>query len=168
LRGGLPANTRLSTTDFSFSWKGIEGVAEYTFTLSSDSGQVLYATTVQGTDLEAADLGLQPGASYVWSVGAQAGFMALESGAISLHMATAAERAAIGATVAQIEKKYAGAARHILQALAYYDSGFYYEAARVLLKWSAAKNAARPADKMLRAVYAKMGRLEHFPEPGNN
>ena len=168
LEGGLPANTRLSTTDFSFSWKGIEGVTEYAFTLNSDSGQVLYSTTVQGTDIAAAELGLQSGASYVWSVGAQAGFMALESGALTLHMASDTERAAIVAAVAQIEKKYTDAARHILQALAYYDGGFYYEASRVLLKWRAEKNAAHAAEKMLRAVYAKMGRLEHLPEPGEN
>ena len=91
ISGAMPANTRVSRTDFTFCWDPVEEAAEYAFALEDTAGRVLARKVVQGTSLSAAQVGVKAGGYYVWSVSRAGGALSTDSGKLWLQVASAAD-----------------------------------------------------------------------------
>ena len=163
LTGAAPANTKISGTDFSFSWDALEGAEAYVFTLESEDGEVLATKTLQDSALSAGDLDLSPGKSYKWTVEAQF-IIPHSTGANWLAIATEDEAEALGKSFREIEEAYTGTTESLLKAATYYKEGYYFEANQMLLALKGKEDLAS-VNRMLRLIQARMAQQVKASEP---
>ena len=154
LTGSAPANTKISSTDFTFSWDGLEGAESYTFSLASEDGKELASRSVQDTVLEAETLGLTPGKAYVWTVTAEF-IIPHSTGKNHLQIASLDEAAALAEAFQEIEETHTGTTQTLLRAAACYNGGYLYEAQAILSTLKGQDDLAS-VNKMLQLLQAKM------------
>ena len=154
LTGSAPANTRISSTDFSFSWDGQEGAESYTFSLQSKDGKELASKSIQDTVLNASALELTPGAAYVWAVTAEF-IIPHATGKNHLEIASAEEAASLAEAFKEIEAAHTGTTQTLLKAAACYNAGYLYEAQGILSSLKGSEDQGS-VNKMLRLLQAKM------------
>ena len=165
LQGALPANTRISDPDFSFSWDALEDVEEYEITLEDTAGNVVATKAVMGTSMRARQLPLQAGKRLVWYVQESGSFLPRSSGRSWFEIAGKEESAALGKALADIDKVATGDARATLKAINLYNEGFYYESERMLKGAEAKRPLSELESKLLNLAYVKMERWDRLPEP---
>lgn len=157
IKGALPANTRVSRKDFSFTWDALEGVSEYGFALESSGGKVLVDQVVKGTQLGAGDLPLAPGQRYFWSVQEKAAFMARSSGKGWVEVLPAPEAEELGRSMQELEQGYTGSTQVLMKAALLFKLGCYYEVEQLLV---GRPSLAESEQRILRRAYAKMERWD--------
>ena len=154
LTGSAPANTKISTTNFAFSWDGLEGAESYTFSLTSEDGKELASRSVQDTVLGADTLDLTAGRTYVWTVTAEF-IIPHSTGKNHLEIASREEAAALADAFKEIEETHTGTTQTLLRAAACYNAGYLFEAQDILSSLKGKEDLAS-VNKMLRLLQAKM------------
>ncbi len=163
--GALPTNTKVSRSDFNFTWDALEEVEVYVFTLESHDGKVLASHTVKGTEFSSKSLNLQPGVRYLWSLKEADSLMPRSSEKSWVDIASKKDAEGLGKSLKEIEKNYSGKTQLLLKATAYYEEECYYEAERTLLELKGKEDLTPTIQEMLMSLYAKMGRWELLPSP---
>lgn len=163
LTGALPANSRVSSADFAFTWDLLEGVGEYEFTLESATGEVVETRRVKGNRLAAEELSLVAGRRYVWKVEETDSFLPRSSGKSWVLVAGDEDAKALRQTLKVIDEQYSGETQTLLKAAALFDGEFYYQAERLLVKLQEKRPLGGAEQRILMAAYARMGRLERLP-----
>ena len=163
--GALPANTRISKMDFLFSWDAREAVTAYDFTLETAEGEVLATKTVQGTQLSAADLGLEPGKRYMWEVVETESFVPHGSGKSWVEIATKEHTAQLNETFSLIEKNYSGDTATLFKATNYFREGFLFETERSIIALKEKRPLSSIENKLLMLSYIKMERWDRLSAP---
>ena len=163
LTGASPANTRMSSTDFVFSWDALEGAEAYDFTLASSEGEALATRRLEGASLPAGSLGLEPGKRYVWSV--MADFLIPHSTADNwVQVASREEKAQLDASIREVEKAYSGTTQFLLKAATFYKGGYYSEAQAILVSLKGREDVSS-AQKMLKLIQSKMTKRDPLSSP---
>lgn len=163
LSGALPANSRVSSADFAFTWDSLEGVAEYEFTLESAAGEVIEAQRVEGNRLKAGELNLVPGRRYVWKVEEIDSFLPRGSGKSWVLVAGKEDAEILRQTLKTIDEQYSGETQTLLKVTALFEGEFYYQAERLLVELQEKRALGETEQQILMAAYTRMGRLERLP-----
>ena len=163
LKGALPANSRVPSPDFGFSWDALEGAAGYEFKLETADGTVLATRETTETGLTAGDLGLERGKRYVWSVKETGSFMPRSSGKSWVEIADETQETELARTLAEIDSSAAEDTRDLLKATSLYGEGFYYGAERLLKAREQTCPLTDIEAKVLAMAYVKMERWGRLP-----
>jgi hypothetical protein len=143
LEGALPANTLVSRTNFDFQWDPLEGVESYELTIRDDDGNVVHQQLVDGTHLSAAELELQRGKRYSWTVQESGSFVPRSSGKSWVEVVPVGQEERLGE-----------------------DIGCFFEAERVLVAQREASGTLTPPEEnLLHLAYSRMERWDKLPEP---
>ncbi|MFA6111557.1 MAG: hypothetical protein WDA75_22590 [Candidatus Latescibacterota bacterium] len=154
--GAVPANCRVTGTDFVFRWDPLAGATAYEVTVQADDGTVLVTRQTAEPRLAAGTLGLVPGHRYRWQVTEAGSFASRGSGSAWLAVADTAEAEAILLELGTIGAAADSASAPLLQAACLYQDGFLMEAVEVLSAVpSASLGAAGRA--LQHQAYARMG-----------
>ena len=160
LGAALPANTRLSGSNFHFSWETAAEVSGYEFELFSDRGIPLHRQAVEAGRLVAADLGLVAGRQYKWRVREVGVFLERSTGECLVELASAEEVAELERELETISGSLPVATRSLFAAAAFYRGQFFYEAERALLDLQKERPLSPLEHKMLMLTYSKMKRWD--------
>jgi len=163
LTGALPANSRVSSGNFSFEWDLLEGVEEYEFTLESAKGEVLIRRKVTGRKLAAEELGLKPGRRYVWKVEETDTFLPRSSGKSWVLVATPEAEGELLRKLDQVGEQYDEESKVVLQTAIFYRGEFFFEAENLLREVQGKRSLTEAEKKILMATYVEMKRWERLP-----
>lgn len=163
LNGALPANSRISTPGFDFSWDPLEGATGYEFTLETPEGTVLATRALTETGLAAGELDLERGKRYVWGVKETGSFMPRSSGKSWVEIADEKQAKELACSLAEIDSSAAADTRDLLKATSLYGEGFYFEAERVLKDREGQCALTEIEAKVLAMAYVKMERWDRLP-----
>ncbi|MEW6754908.1 MAG: hypothetical protein AB1505_28585, partial [Candidatus Latescibacterota bacterium] len=111
--GAEPANTRVLSPDFAFSWRGLEGVQEYRFTVDSDAGRSVAEQVLADTAVPAAALGLATGRRYVWKAEETESLLPRSTGRCWVVVAPDSEAVALRQVLSDLDQRH-GAATAVL------------------------------------------------------
>lgn len=157
IAGAVPADTKLLSGDFTFTWEALEGVEEYIVALSpAGSESVTQSESVHGTTLEANRLSLMAGVRYTWTVKGKDSVMGGSSRAMWFEIALPGDIEKVKKSVRYIESRYENPTSALLKATLYYDNGFYGAAERTLQTFAQAPGMKAIARRLLQSLGARV------------
>ena len=157
ITGAAPADTKLLTGDFAFTWEALAGIDEYIITVSpAGGGARTQSATVRGTTLQASRLSLVAGQRYTWTVTGKGALVGGSSRSMWLEIASAGELDSIGKSLKHIASNSDGPTAALLTATLYYDHGFFRAAQRALESMAQTPGMKLAARRLLRSVEARM------------
>ena len=163
ISGTSPANSLVASADFAFTWNALEGVSEYVVELSGVTGSSKQSKVVSATGSQATAFSIVPGERYTWTVRESVMMMPRSSNPVWFEVADSAAARSVSEKIETIELAYTGHTRDLLQAVAYYDAGYYYDAERLLQVLMEAGSVKAQVQPLLFRIYAKTGRLDQLP-----